>query len=189
MSLRLFLVLSALSLLVACSSITVNRVGGSANDLTGYGSYRWSWPPLDDVNKHAADLVVQDMAVRRAVAEGMESRGVERRSHGESSDLALNYLLRFIPEQYADVSQPEPGWVWRRDDSGELQRHQVEPDAKVTVDRMSLRLTVFDATQKEVLWDVEVGQLIDSGRDQKQIAAAIHRMIGKLFKQFPDGQQ
>lgn len=188
MSLRLFLVLALFPLLAACTSITVKQLGGSSSDLSSYDSYRWSWPPLDDVNSHSIDLVVQDTAVRQAVSEQMRSRGVEARSHSQASDLAFAYQFRFIPEEYADLSQPEPGWVWKRDESGELKRSQVELDAKVTVYRMALRITVFDADKQQVLWDAEVSQLTDRDGGERRMATTVNRMIDRLFKQFPDGK-
>ena len=181
MLLRSFLIVNLL-LLTACSSVSVTRVGGTADDLTGFDNYRWGWSPLQAAGRHDADLLLQDQTVRRAVLAQMSPMGFSLMPFDGTSELVLDYQLQFMPEQYADFDQPQGGWVWRRDGDGELQRNRVEAGATVTVDRLILQLTIYSSNRETILWSASGSRLIDHDHKPKQMRRAITQIVEKLFK-------
>lgn len=191
MFLRKAMVLSALCLLVACSTINVRQTAGTAYDLKGYNNYRWKLAPLDDPAKYAERAVILDKAMRDTVGAEMSRRGISRKAFNEPAELVLDYKVLFQPESYADMDVDNFGWVWQRDESGKLQRHTVNPaDEKVVLQRARLVLTVTDANQKEILWEVEADRLMDQGRevDGDDMRQSLGEVVAKMFELFPKGE-
>ncbi|UTW44450.1 DUF4136 domain-containing protein [bacterium SCSIO 12696] len=179
---RLFCALTLL-LLTACGQTPVNQVQGSLERLSGFDSYRWGWPPLASTGRHDADLLLQDRILREAVAWQMSSLNIQRQPYDQSAQLTLDYKILFSPEQYADLVQPEGGWVWKRDSEGKLQRNRVDPDAKVTLDRATLQLSVYNSDKSQVLWEAETSELVGHDHPPQEMVKAIEKMVARLFKQ------
>lgn len=190
MSFRVLLVLGALTFLVACSSISVERTGGSASDLTGYTTYRWNLAPLDDPSKYAQNAVVLDQAVRNAVASEMSVRGFERKTYQETADLVFDYRLQLKPEQYAEGEWQDYGLVWKKGKSGEVEMHQNRPmgDPNVMLERAYLLLTVYNSKKTDILWEVTADRLMEGGVETAKLNENVRKAMVKIFKTFPDGQ-
>lgn len=192
MSFRSLLLLGLLTTLVACNPVAVKRTGGSSDDLSGYQSYRWNLPPLDDPTKYADNAVLLDVAVRREVGGQMAARGFQQQAHDNSqAELVLDYRLQFTPESFASDQPQDYGLVWQRGEQGDVKMSRNRPagDPDITLERATLLMTVYNSDKSQVLWEVSANRLLEQGRDPSQINEAIGKVVAKMYKEFPMGQR
>ncbi|MDM3870528.1 DUF4136 domain-containing protein [Porticoccus sp. W117] len=180
MSLRLLMPFLFL-LLSACHQIPVQDIQGSLGELSRFDSYRWGWPALKGGGRHDQDLLLQDRLVRESVGQQLTALGLAQRAEDQTASLVVDYKLLFTPEQYANLEQPQGGWVWKRDQEGELQRSRVDPNATITLDRATLNVTVFNSDKSQVIWEGQASDLVDHSHPPEQIIRAIQKMVKGLF--------
>ncbi|MGS2722900.1 DUF4136 domain-containing protein [Porticoccus sp. GXU_MW_L64] len=176
------LCLPLLLLLSACHQVPVQNVQGSVEDVSRFADYRWAWPALETGGRHDQDLLLQDRLVRESVNRQLAALGLTQKNTDQPAALVVDYRLLFAPEQYANLDQPQGGWVWRRNQNGELQRSRVDPDATITLDRMTLQISVLNRDKTRTIWSAEGEELVSHEHPPEEMAKAIVKVVQRLFK-------
>jgi hypothetical protein len=179
-------------LLAACSSINVTKKAGGASDLSGYATYRWNLPPFSNPEKVSERMVQLDNSMRHAVAEQMSQRGFSEVN--ADADLVFDYRLAYSAEYFSEtppVDYQDYGWIWTRDDSGKVERHQNKPnvDPNARVPKAELSLTAFSGDKSKILWSVKADKLVENQGDLQQLNQQVHKSVAKMYTLFPMSQK
>jgi len=185
-----YLVSLLIMLLSACSSFEVSQKGGSATDLSGLSTYRWNLPVFSNPEKVAERMVQLDTSMRNAVAEQMTKRGFEEVT--SDAELVFDYSLVYSDEYFSEaapVDYQDYGWIWSRDDSGNVERNKNKPnvDPSARVPKAKLSLTAFSGDKSKVLWSVEADTLVEHKGDLQRLDTQVHIAVDKMYELFPMG--
>lgn len=191
-TLRLALLATLCSLLIACSGIRTETLRERPLLLSGMASYQWAVLPGED-DAHASSQQALHQTLRREIDRLMADKGYQRLTEG--ADMELDYRVVISQAErarYADsaISADDYGIEWRFDRDTLPQRkptlkHEQVLDAEFyRIGR--LLLAAIDTRSGKTVWMRSAEKDLNAEDSVEKQQTLVQKIAQKLLKPFPE---
>jgi len=177
---RPFTIAFVLLFLSACANVQVSQDYDPLADLSQYGSWQWGeavQPPSGDIR---VDNPLLDQRIRAAVANHLESRGMNHATGGPG--ITLSYRLDIERKIQGDTTYTTLGYgqyyhPWYGGIGTETRIRQYD-ESRLTID-------IHETGTGKLLWRGVGTYRFKTYKSPQDAAAAMQKIVDKILNQFP----
>jgi hypothetical protein len=180
-----FILLSALLLLAACQSPSVDHDFDPSRDFAGYRSWQWLEPAVQyrpDDPRLKSDITEQ--RVRQAVASQLDQRGL-RPATGGAADLKVQVWL--IVDERQQAFTTSHGGYWGDPWHGYWGSPMFNDTRIVQYQVRTLQIDLFDGRDGKLVWRGSTEQTLPARATPAQRNQTIQRNAAEALSTYPPG--